>query len=158
MVKIKDMVTEEKGRIQLSELQYFMDELDGVIELKAISEKVIEPGTRKETIYKEGVPVEVEHPVGGGLQIEYITRPNFANPYDFNAKKPLRDLGKEPEMFPEGMKLPQKYGKQGGTIMVDHLVALKLNDTVQLQEKFYRYRLRQQRSGHSRLYPVEAVD
>lgn len=154
MVKIKDIAVEAEGRIELRQLSDFMDEIGGKIALKAVSEKIVTEGTRTETIYRDNVPEEVEHPVTAGIQIEYVTQPNFSCPWDFNTGKKLE----KPVVFPDGMTIIQKYGKQGGTIMVKWLNTLKLNDTEQLQEKFYNYRPRAQRTGFGRLYPFELAE
>jgi hypothetical protein len=154
MVKIKDIVVEAEGRIELKQLSEFMDELGGQIALMATSEKSVTAGTRTETVYRDGVPVEVEHPITAGIQIEYITQPDFKCPWDFSTGEKLE----EPEVFPDGMTIIQKYGKQGGAIMVKWLNKLKLTDTEQLQEKFYNYRPRGQRTGFARLYPFEVTE
>lgn len=154
MVKIDDIATEQEGRIELRQLLDFMDEMGGKIALKAVSEKEITAGTRTETIYRNNVPEEVEHPVTAGLQVEYVTQPDFLCPWDFSNNQ----KADTPEVFPEGMTIIQKYGKQGGAILVKALSALKLNDTIKLQDKFYNYRLRGQRTGYARLYPFELAE
>ncbi len=154
MVKVKDIAVEAEGRIELKQLVDFMDEIGGKIALKATNEKVIKEGTRKETRYQDGMPMDVEHPVTAGLQIEYITQPNFSNPWDFRTGERFD----KPEVYKDGMVIIQKYGKQGGAIMVKALNKLKLDDTERLQDNFYNYKLRAQRTGFSRLYPFELVE
>ena len=96
MVKLTELPT-EKGRIELEQLQYFLEHIGGKIELIATDEGMQE-GTKDKT---------------GGLKIHFKTRDNFELTWDMTNSKPLD----EPVIHEDGMGITQLYGKQGSKIL-----------------------------------------
>lgn len=137
MVKLDELPT-EKGRIELEQLQYFLEHIGGKIALIATGE-----GWQEQTKDKTG-----------GLKIDYKTVDNFELTWDMENGKPLAT----PVVYEEGMGITQLYGKQGSKILTTHMEALGYDDTAELGKRFHWYRLRQQRTGFSRLYPTEVVE
>lgn len=137
MVKL-DELPSEQGRIELEQLQYFLEHVGGKIELIATGEEMQE-ATKDKT---------------GGLKIHFKTRPDYELTWDMDNGKPLVT----PVVYDEGMGITQLYGKQGSKILTTHMEALGYDDTDELGKRFHWYRLRQQRTGFSRLYPTDVSE
>lgn len=58
---------------------------------------------------------------------------------------------------PQGKRLTQKYTMVSGAVLTKALKELKVEDTIDLQEVFYTYRLTMMRIGKPRMIPVSKV-
>ena len=135
MVKIDDLL-QDTGRIDLDELQNFMDAHTNRIPLIAIGERMQEASKDKT----------------GGLNIIFSTPIPFDALYDIDEKK----RGKA--RYEDGLRFTQKYGKVAGSRMTEILKKLEYGGTDELFERFHVYSLQNLRSGYPRVFPLEVSD
>lgn len=131
----------EADRIDLKKIQRLMDHLNGEIKLIATGEE-----------WQPGKPGKTE-----GLKIHLTTEAPFSCNFDMKAEDG-KELTKESVLYEDGLPTTQLYGKQASVELRIGMESLGLNDTTQLQENFYWYRLRNTGQGYDRLVPFKVVE
>jgi hypothetical protein len=137
MVKLDDLPTEQE-RVQLDKIQEFMESLGGKINLIATDEDWQKPASGKT----------------GGLKIHYITEVPFICNFNFDKGIAVD----EPITYEEGLPVTQLYGKMASRILRENMEKMGIDDTEDLQDARYWYRLRAMRTGFPRLIPFEKVE
>lgn len=137
MVRIDDIPIDE-GRIPLDQLADFMDANGHRLVLITISQEMVEEN-------KEAKKT-------GGLKANLWTGRNFKSKWDINKKTASI------KTYPDGLMVTQKWGKIPSNDIVKKLKELGYDDTDILSQKFFEYKLVNQRSGFARLIPVAVSD
>ena len=135
-----DELPESADRIQLAKIQRFLNHLGGRISLKATGEAWQEGGKNKTE----------------GLKIHLVTIIPYETNFDMSAEDG-KEITSKPVVYEDGLPVTQLYGKMASKELKIAMGALSLDDTEQLQEDFYWYRLVAMPQGYARLMPFEKV-
>lgn len=90
----------------------------------------------------------------GGLKANLWTGKNFKSKYDITTNQQVSTS----VLYEDGLQVTQKWGKIPSASIVNTLKELGFKDTDVLSEKFFEYKLQDQRSGFSRLLPIKVSD
>lgn len=135
MVKIDDLPIEQ-GRIPLDQLSDFIEANKNRIVLITTSQEMVD----EDKVLKKT----------GGLKANLWTGKNFKSLYDVSKKQTVTT----PILYEDGLQVTQKWGKIPSAELVKRLEEMNFKDTDILGEKFFEYKLVNQRTGYARLIPV----